>query len=61
MSEKLFRIRADATFAADNIDDAFTKLQEHFRALAEDGVDGRSILLSGCITVEPARPDAFET
>jgi hypothetical protein len=34
--EKLFRIKADATFYAYDIDDAFNKLAYHFEHLSED-------------------------
>lgn len=34
---KVFRLKADAVFRAESIDDAFQKLEEHFRALREGG------------------------
>lgn len=34
---KKFRIKADATFWAEDIGDAFIKLSEHFKAMAEGG------------------------
>ena len=32
----LFRIKADAIFEADDIDDAFERLAAHFKGLADD-------------------------
>lgn len=50
---KLFRITADATFKAKNIDDAFEKLSEHFHQLSiEDYMI--SIFENGKISVELA-------
>jgi hypothetical protein len=52
-----FRIRADATFNAENIDDAFKKLADHFKALAEDCIDGDDgqFMIAGRIDIQPAQ------
>jgi hypothetical protein len=51
-----FRIKADATFTAQNIDDALLVLSKHFKALAEKGVDSITALTSGEISVSPVEP-----
>lgn len=51
----LFRVKADAEFEADGIDDAFRKLAGHFIALA-DGEDSDA-LCGGEISIGPAVGD----
>ena len=54
----IFQFTADATFEAENIDDALAKLAAHFRVLSEQGVDNFTAapiqFTSGELTVEPA-------
>jgi len=47
-----FKINVNATFEADDIDDAFIKLSEHFKALNEEGIDA-PVLLYGQVLIEP--------
>jgi hypothetical protein len=54
---KTFKLQADATFQAENIDDAFEKLSDHFRDLYLHGVDGESIVESGSISVNLAEAE----
>lgn len=51
---KTFRIKADATFSAEDIMDAFRTLAAHFQALADHnhGLEG-SIIESGEIEIAP--------
>lgn len=49
----IFRLTADFTFEATDIDHAFTVLRKHFEAL-EEGEDEKTIL-SGEIKVEPEK------
>ena len=50
-----FRIKADAIFEAENIDDAFLKLSEHFKEIEEKGNDAaEDFLKSGHILIEKA-------
>ena len=51
---KTFALRADCTFQAEDIEDAFKRLAEHFRALGA-GEDAPFILESGDISIEPAK------
>jgi hypothetical protein len=46
-----FRLTADATFEAEDLDDAFAKLAEHFRRLSDAGSDGPEIITSGKISI----------
>lgn len=49
-----FVIKADAQFQAEDIDDAFAKLGAHFKALAEQGLDGDDQLIErGTIDIRP--------
>jgi hypothetical protein len=50
-----FNIKANATFDAENIDDAFQKLSDHFKALAEEGLDGDDgqFIKHGAIEIAP--------
>jgi hypothetical protein len=47
-----FKLQADATFEADGIDDAFIKLSNHFKSLAEEGVESPWIFC-GSIGIKP--------
>jgi hypothetical protein len=49
----LFKIKADAEFEADDIDDAFEKLAAHFKGLAEKGLDKDSLFVGGDINISP--------
>lgn len=56
MTQKLFKLKADAEFEAENIDDAFRILAEHFKNLSNGGdVDSDSELqmLGGSIEIYP--------
>lgn len=50
-----FRLTADCQFEAESIDDAFAKLQEYFKHLAEDDdfLASESIIQLGEIHIEP--------
>ncbi len=48
---KEFRIKADATFLAEDVDDAFKELANYFRSRVEKGTDAESIFISGEISV----------
>lgn len=50
----LFRLRADATFYADDIDDAMSKLADHFRAVGSGELPEDSPFTSGGVDVRPA-------
>ncbi len=52
-----FKLKAEATFYADNIDDAMKKLGEHFLATFKDGLDSPDIIESGEIYVFPVEED----
>lgn len=47
-----FKIKADASFSADNIDDAFKVLSEHFSALADGNIDTKPVFETGEITID---------
>ena len=48
-----FRIKADATFSADNIEDALLKLSDYFKTMAtSENLSEESIIESGEIKVE---------
>ncbi len=48
---KTFIINAEATFQAEDIDDAFLKLRAHFNALLED--EESDLITSGSIRIRP--------
>ena len=48
-----FRLKADATFEAEGIDDALKKLGKHFLATFKDGLDTPDIFESGEIEIYP--------
>jgi len=48
-----FILKSDTTFEAEDIDDAFLVLSEHFRKLNEGGLDSSDIFESGFITIKP--------
>ncbi len=53
---KDFRIKADATFKADNIEDALVKLSDYFKTIAtSNNLSEKSIFESGEVEVKPAR------
>ena len=54
---KEFRLKADATFYAKNIDNAMKKLGQHFISLSRDGLDKPDIIESGEIHVFPTDAD----
>lgn len=47
-----FRLRADAVFEADDLDDAFRALSEHFEGLIESGENDLP-MESGGIEIDP--------
>ena len=49
--EKEFRLRAHATFYATDIDDAFAKLSEHFKIVAEGGYEREGFFKSGKVSI----------
>jgi hypothetical protein len=49
----IFRLKADFTFEAENIDDAFAKLSMHFNGLACDDENELMSILLGEIEVKP--------
>lgn len=51
MAMRSFRIVADAEFLAEDVDDAFLKLAEHFRALAAG--DDTSLIEAGTVEIWP--------
>lgn len=55
---KRMRLRADVTFDAEDLDDAFTQWRDHFAALLDGGDDPEPVKdMSGEITVEPVTPN----
>lgn len=50
---KTYRLLADCTFEAESIDDAFKKLEDHFRALQEEMPDDERLFTSGEINISP--------
>jgi len=46
-----FRIIADATFKAENIDDAFLKLEQHFAYLQDTDREDPQLIESGQIKI----------
>ncbi len=52
-----FRLKADAISEAENIDDAFKKLGEHFISLCQDGGDAPDIFESGEIEISPIKAE----
>ena len=53
----LFKIEADAEFEADDIDDAFEKLAVHFKGMAEEGLDAKSVFIGGRVNVSPCQDE----
>jgi hypothetical protein len=51
-----FRIQADAEFEAEDINDAFRWLAEHFKALADDKEQERDAGFRGKIDIRPVVP-----
>ena len=47
IKEMTFKLVADCEFKAENIDDAFMKLSEHFKDLAENGTDTPFLFTDG--------------
>lgn len=63
----IFCIKADAGFEAEDIVDAFRKLSEHFRALADEMEDDEGseqhdthLFIGGSIKISPCRVDSQE-
>lgn len=56
-----FRIRADATFEAQDVDEALRLLAAHFRGLSEPGAVPPRLLRSGRISVGVADDPMWET
>jgi hypothetical protein len=52
---KTFRMKADVTFDAENIDDAFAQLSRHFAMIGGE-VEEEAFFTSGKITIEPDVP-----
>lgn len=50
---KTFRLTADAEFQAENIDDAFQRLAQHFALLAAGGEP--AVLTAGTVLIEPVK------
>lgn len=51
---KIFAIKADAKFCAENIEDALLRLSDYFRAMATgDDLSEKSILEDGSIDIMP--------
>ena len=50
---KTFRLKADTTFRAENIDDAFNILSEYFKALSTGNTEWASPFEDGEVTIEP--------
>ena len=50
---KTFKLKADVTFEAESIDDAFTRLADYFKNLAEEGPDAERIFITGEIEIKP--------
>lgn len=53
---KDFRIKADAVFEAEDIDDAFLVLAMHFLDLYRNSVDAKTIFEQGEVTIKPEPP-----
>ena len=52
MTDRLFRMKADFQYYAEDIDDAFRLLSVHFNALTtEDGELGKGLIHRGKITI----------
>ena len=51
---KEFKLTADATFMAENIDDAFHKLAEHFNGLANKPNEGGAFFV-GKMSIAPVK------
>lgn len=51
---KLFELKVDAKFYADNIDDAFAKLAKHFADLADGGNENSKIFIGNSrLSIKP--------
>ncbi len=48
---KIFRLKADFEFEADDLIDAFNRLSLHFRAFPGEGDEGDGTILDGSIVV----------
>ena len=58
---KTFMLKADTTFKAEDIDDAFLKLAEHFQCLHDRFSDEcRDIFLSGKVDIQPVEIEVNE-
>lgn len=55
----IFGFRANVTFEAENLDDAFAKLSEHFMALldSEGSIAQPLTFLSGELFIDPVPPN----
>jgi hypothetical protein len=53
---KTFRLKADVTFDAENIDDAFRILADYFTKLSKSGLPMSSIFTSGSINISRDSP-----
>ena len=55
---KRFKLEANCQFDAENIDDAFLKLQEYFGSLLSDELfEIESPFIAGEIHIEPVKPN----
>jgi hypothetical protein len=51
----LFRVKGDFTFEAEDVDDAFARLRDHFAVLAgDDAMKGDALITSGSLEIAPA-------
>lgn len=57
---KRFILKAHCSFDAENIDDAFLKLSEHFRRLAQDDNYDKFFFLSGEVHLVPLNKKEIE-
>lgn len=56
----LFKMEADMEFEAENLEDAYKKLTDHFSSLHEACIkdtDSKSIIVGGKIAIHPCKPD----
>ena len=53
----IFKLKADAEFEADSIDDAFIVLAAHFIALEQSGIDAPEIINQGFIDIAPKQEE----
>ncbi len=54
---KNFRIVADATFQAEDIEDALMKLSKHFALMSIANFEDSNLFSEGSISVEPKRKE----